>query len=312
MKSIAGDGMISFGGKKKVKTTVEKPKQSAGMSRAAQKHLRQVFRLLSAAKIGSRIRYHQEYEESTILESLVVGYRINKTFIFRQNDVVFDDDEHSPRLIVNTGKGQEDITVVEDLQLVVPGGIGEERKLDYDSRANLGRRGPFAPHSHLMVMSHSYNSEHLKFEAVVTRNQKLIEGVHSGLAVALLEVMLGTLDTHEPRRHSRVETSLVVTVCKNGKETVTTAYLLDFSEEAMRLALDTEGEEWPEFGKKDFLLVGLKTAPDKPLVKLRCECVATRGVDRVFRMTHILRHGKSAPFEMLDALEIKIDLMNLV
>ena len=27
-------------------------------------------------------------------------------------------------------------------------------------------------------------------------------------------------------------------------------------------------------------------------------------------MTHIIRQGSSSPFEMIDALEIKIDLMN--
>jgi len=303
--------MISFGGKKSKKAVIKPRADSPRASGSVRQQLKLLNRLLTSVKIGSRIRYHMEYEEATTLESLVIGYQINGLMVFRQSDVKATADGEDAAVTVMTSDGVEEFTRLESFDLVVPGAVGEERKLDYDSRASMSRRGPFAPHARLSVMSYSYNTEHLKLEAEVLRNLKLSQGVHAGLQVALLSVSLGSIGNHEPRKYSRVETRLCVTASKNGTETVMTAELQDFSEETIRLVLDGDGQQWPKFGKKDYLLVGMKTSVDKPLVKLRCECVGERGEGRVFRMTHMMRHGKPEPFEMLDALEIKIDLMNL-
>ncbi|MGH1371510.1 MAG: hypothetical protein ACRBBW_05715 [Cellvibrionaceae bacterium] len=303
--------MISFGGKKAKKTPVKPAVSSAQATVPARQQLKLIARLIKAVKIGTRIRYHMEYEDSTVMESLVIGYQINGVKVYRHNDVQVLVGEDKIGVAIDTPDGVEEFSRVESFDLIVPGAVGEEKKLDYDSRASLSRRGPFAPHARLSVMSYCYNTEHLKFEAEVLRNLKLTEGVHTGLQVALLSVSMGTIGNHEPRKFSRVETRLCVTVSKNGTETVMTAELQDFSEETLRLELEQESDVWPKFGKKDFLLVGLKPSMDKPLLKLRCECVGERGEGRVFKMTHIMRHGKAEPFEMLDALEIKIDLMNL-
>ena len=268
-------------------------------------------RIFNSVKIGSRIRYHQEYEQDSILETLVIGYCINDIAVYRQTDVEIEGDEGDiPRVVLRSASGVDRSVRVDSIQLMVPGAIGEERKLDYDSRATLGRRGPFAPSSRLMVMSTSYNSEHLKFEVQVQRNKKLTEGIHAGMQVALLDVQIDSLASHEPRQYSRVITDLPVTLSKNGTEQVMPARLKDFSEKTLCLALDRDGDSWPEFSKKDFALLGVKSSIDKSMVKLRCTCVESRGDLRVFEMTHIGRQGSLAPIEMIDVLEIKIDLIN--
>lgn len=305
--------MISFSGKKKVKKNNAEGSQNEHSTgkRATRHRVNSLRRLLNAVKIGGRIRYHKEYEGESILETLIIGYRINDLFVYRQADIDFIEEDDLPTVVINTAEGRKKLSRIEAIQLIVPGAIGEEKKLDYDSRANLGRRGPFAPKANLVVMTTNFDGEHLRLETEVHRNLKLTEGVHKGLQVALLTVMLGTLDTHEPRQHTRVSANIAVTLCKNGKETVMPAQLIDFSEKSIRLALDSADDRWPEFSKKDFALVGIKSALDKPLVKLKCQCIKERGEERIFEMTHIVRHGKTTPMEMIDALEIKIDLMNL-
>lgn len=268
-------------------------------------------RIFNSVKIGSRIRYHQEYEQDSILETLVIGYCINDIAVYRQADIEIQGDEGGiPRVVVHSASGVDRALRVDSIQLMVPGAIGEERKLDYDSRATLGRRGPFAPGSRLVVMSTSYNSEHLKLEVQVQRNKKLTEGIHAGMQVALLDVQADSLTSHEPRQYSRVLTDLPVTLSKNGTEQVMPVRLKDFSEKTLCLALDRDGDIWPEFTKKDFALLGVKSSIDKPMVKLRCVCVENRGDLRIFEMTHIGRQGALAPIEMIDVLEIKIDLIN--
>ncbi|BFM13854.1 hypothetical protein R50073_00370 [Maricurvus nonylphenolicus] len=309
--------MISFGNKKKQKTNA-KASTSSSQSGAEQdsngpsrrQQMQALQRMVNAVKIGSRIRYHQEYEEASVLESLVIGYRINNISLYRQSDIQFEEDDGITRVLLQTEIGQERFARIESMQLIVPGAIGEERKLDYDSRATLGRRGQFAPKSKLVLMSTNFNTEHLKLDVVVERNLKLTDGVHTGLQVAYLDVLMGTLSRHEPRQFTRVAVSLPVTVCKNGTEQVLPATLLDFSEKSVRLTLDPAKDLWPEFGKKDFALIGLKSSMEKPMVKLQAQCIEVRGQERIFEMTHIQRQGSASPIEMIDVLEIKIDLMN--
>lgn len=302
--------MISFTGKK---SKVKKSPLGNELTFPTRQRLALIKRFVAAVKIGSRIRYHQEFEEASELESLVIGYQINDVQVFRQADIDFVENDLSLKLVIHCDGKTEEFTRIEDFCLIVPDTSGEELKLDYDSRANLSRRGPFAPRSHLVVISSNASSEHLIFEADVKRHLKLSGGVHSGLVVVLLDVAMGTINSHEPRKHARIETDLCVTACKNGTDKPITAHLKDFSEECICLRLASEElESWPEFGKKDFLLVGMKASVDKPLVKLRCDFVEQRGEDRLFKMTHIFKQGKPTPFQMLDALEIKIDLMNYV
>lgn len=306
--------MISFGSKKKqktnTKTSTSSDAEQGDKSPSRRQQMQALQRMVNAVKIGSRIRYHQEYEEGSVLESLVIGYRINNISLYRQSDIQFEDDDGITRVLLQTEIGQERFARIESMQLIVPGAIGEERKLDYDSRATLGRRGQFAPKSKLVLMSTNFNTEHLKLDAVVERNLKLTDGVHTGLQVAYLDVLMGTLSKHEPRQFTRVAVSLPVTVCKNGTEQVLPATLLDFSEKSVRLALDPAKDHWPEFGKKDFALIGLKSSLEKPMVKLQAQCIEVRGQERIFEMTHIQRQGRASSIEMIDVLEIKIDLMN--
>ncbi len=316
--AVFGVFMISFGSKKNGKVskggkgnkTASEPSQESNQPSRRQQ-IDALRRITSSVKIGSRIRYHQEYEESSILETLVIGYRINDIAIYRQADICFEEEDGITRVLIQTPTGRERFARLESLQIIVPSAIGEERKLDYDSRATLGRRGQFSPKSNLVVMSTNYNTEHLKIDVMVDRNLNLTEGVHSGLQVAYLTMLIGSITSHEPRQFSRVAADLPVTLCKNGTEQVLPAKLLDFSEKTIRIALDHDEDQWPEFGKKDFALVGLKSALDKPLVKLRCQSIELRGREQVFEMTHIIRQGNAAPIEMIDVLEIKIDLMNL-
>jgi hypothetical protein len=306
--------MISFGSKKKqktnTKTSTSSDAEQGDKSPSRRQQMQALQRMVNAVKIGSRIRYHQEYEEASVLESLVIGYRINNISLYRQSDIQFEDDDGITRVLLQTEIGQERFARIESMQLIVPGAIGEERKLDYDSRVTLGRRGQFAPKSKLVLMSTNFNTEHLKLDAVVERNLKLTDGVHTGLQVAYLDVLMGTLSKHEPRQFTRVAVSLPVTVCKNGTEQVLPATLLDFSEKSVRLALDPAKDHWPEFGKKDFALIGLKSSLEKPMVKLQAQCIEVRGQERIFEMTHIKRQGRASSIEMIDVLEIKIDLMN--
>lgn len=171
--------------------------------------------------------------------------------------------------------------------------------------------GPFKKGAALKLMSFQPGRNNLSCEAMVQRNLKLESGPHNGLTVVQLEPALGTVQEYEPRSETRIHTHLPAHFHFNGGSEFIRTYVLDFSESAMRLGLMDEGKEWPTFTKKDMGVLCMKLAKDSPVIKLECQCVDKRGNERIFKVNKISRQGQFIPFSKLDALEMKVNLMNL-
>lgn len=271
-----------------------------------------VHRIIDSVPLGARIRHHAEFDENSVLDGLVLGYGFDGNFIFLKNQVSFTDSESSPEIQLRTS-GQCDGGVayrsIESFQLLIPSDTGEERKLDYDSRASIGRNGPFSKGAYLTVISLGNGAENLRMACTVEKRMVLEEGPHRGLQVAVLNVQLGTIENYEPRAQSRVETRTPVTICYDGSDTVMPAFILDVSEFFLRVALDSEDRKWPKLADKSFALIALKPWPNKPMLKLKCHFIRDAGGERVFEIDQQLKQGKYIAFEMLDAIELKIALM---
>lgn len=271
-----------------------------------------VRRIIDSVPLGARIRHHAEFDENSVLDGLVLGYGFDGNFVFLKNQVSFTDSEASPEIQLTTSEqrgGGIAYRSIESFQLLIPSDTGEERKLDYDSRASIGRNGPFSKGAYLTVISLGNGAENLRMACTVEKRMVLETGPHRGLQVAVLNVQLGTIENYEPRAQSRVETRTPVTICYDGSDTVMPAFILDVSEFFLRVALDPEDREWPKLADKSFALIALKPWPNKPMLKLKCHFIRDAGGERVFEIDQQFKQGKYITFEMLDAIELKIALM---
>lgn len=268
-------------------------------------------RIMKWFPIGSRIRYYPELEEKGMMDSLIMGYVVDKIPVFRQADISIADTSTSPVLRVIDETGEVRVKDrYEDFYLVIPASSGEELKLDYDTRASMGQQGHFGKYTKLTLLTQNGNQGNISIEAEVHRNVELKKGVHAGHKVALLSVLLGTVEAYEPRAQIRIATRLPVTVSKNGSETVLSAVMLDVSESALRLVLEDDRQAWPEFGSKDFVIVGLKADRESPMQRFKCRPIRTAGNERVFAIEQVHRQGRYEPFSTLDAMELKIHFLN--
>lgn len=286
---------------KKTPMVKEKPSASAWIN---------MQRIVEAFAIGKRMRYQPIYDEQMELESLVVGFRINDQYYFQQPLLNIIDDGAFPSLEINDGNETQSLKFLNHLYLVLPSDMGEERKLDYQTRVNLGRRGQFGLHQRFKLISAQGSHQNVEVESEVQRNILLHEGPHAGHQAVLQEVMLSTIKLTDNRVQPRVETHFPVTLCKNGEGAVLPAVVQDVSEFIMRVSLSSEDDRWPKLRKRDFVVVHTLAIDDQPSLTLKCECLREYGHARVLKIIQVEKQGKFVTFEMIDAMELKINLLH--
>lgn len=293
---------------KPVKTEPAAVEPSAKLCR---QNVKCVRRIIESLPLGARIRHHAEFDENSVLDGLVLGYGFDGHLVFLKNQLAFIDSDVTPEIHINTADqgGTIDFRSIESFQLLIPSDTGEERKLDYDRRASIGRNGPFSKGAYLTLISLGNGVENLRMACTVDKRMVLETGPHRGLQVALLNVQLATIESYEPRAQSRVETRTPVTICYEGSDTVLPAFIVDVSEFFLRVALDPEDRKWPALADKNLVHIALKPWPNKPMLKLKCHFIRDAGGERVFEIDQQLKQGKYIAFEMLDAIELKIALM---
>ena len=293
--------MLSFLGKKE-----EQPKP-----KPTYKRIRLLKRIVNCFELGQRIRYHVEFERQDVLESLVMGYCINDHMVFKSSDISFMEDEKTIKLVLDKGDKKIALNRIEKIQVILPGDMGEEKKLDHHARSNLGRKGPFSRNNRLVIMSTNVGKENLMITSEVARNLRLKDGVHAGHHVVMLELDLSSVETYELRATPRIGAQLPILLHKEGREVLVPGVVLDFSEYFLKVSMQSPQVPWPELTRKDFVILDFSVADDKPQIKLRCKCIRECGANRVFEIKEIYRQSEFVTFQMIDAMQLKIELMHL-
>ncbi|GAB1255663.1 PilZ domain-containing protein [Aurantivibrio plasticivorans] len=274
------------------------------------RHLETVKRIISCFVIGGRVRYIVDFEETARLESLVIGYNINGHLVFQKNQVVSDPDHILPGFTLLLEDRQEDIEYIDCFSILIPSDIGEERKLDYQTRASLGRRGPFAVGKDFSLMSLNPDRENIRLNAEVKKNILLKDGIHAGHTVAQLDVLMGSVESYELRDAVRVPIYVAAKISPAENEEYSPAYVLDISEKALRFIPNppSASHRWIKNNTKIHINVSLLQGRQE--IVLRCVVILQRGNEWVANIEKIRRQGRFVEFETIDAMELKIALLN--
>lgn len=136
----------------------------------------------------------------------------------------------------------------------------------------------------------------------------LKSGLHAGHEVALLEVLLDSVEVFDPRGEVRVETQLPATISRNGTDEVIPATILDISEAFLRIQLEPTEPPWPQFTSRHYAIISLKPDDSTPMMRLKCHLSLERGNSRIFEIDSIIRNGVEHPYSTVDGLQLKIAL----
>lgn len=256
--------------------------------------------------IGTRLKAQSEHPLRFSIESIVVGYRIDSTYVFAPNEIRINRSDEVPILEVRGEDGFESITHIKHFQLLIPDPTKDAELMDYDIRAEMSDSRMLAPSSRLLLSSLGAGSHELRIEAVTRSSLVIHEGPHPGLQITLLQILLDTLEDFEPRTQSRVLTKDTVVQCrKNGRGEAMDCALMDISESALRLQERDEKQHWPSFDGRDYAIISLNVDN----IQLRCRCIREQGDQRIFKIEQIAKNGEFKPFGIVDGLELKMHFM---
>lgn len=278
--------------------------------RSARHRLTCLQRVIEGFAIGSRIRVYPALEQCSLFQSSILGHCFGGEFVLDFKELQAD---RTYALGAECGAEaktlQPSLDRATDFQLVIS--YDPDVKLQTDTmdavpafEIDVGTR--------LVVMSTSANHQNQCVETVVQQHYYLGTGAHVGRQVLLLKVILGSLQSYQARSQPRVKTYLPVVAWLGDMDIAFSAVMLDFSERALRLSTIGNHGDWPTFGKDLSVIIEFVPDVDKPVVKLECQLLFDRGDERVYQIQRIYRKGEFVPFDSIDALGIKLDLLNFV
>lgn len=264
--------------------------------------------------IGTRIRYSPEFQISTKIESLILGYRINGNIVFEAHALKFNVRQGVLSLTVKTDRGMDEVKLVNDFCFILPHQYRSEVDFGTDfgdsdqmreKKVNDFRRGGM-----LRLMNKGLDGKVPSVDATVLMTLGVAQGVYANTRVVLLVPDEESFLLMDQRVFHRVYTHIPATVAVDVSGPRYQCTLLDFSERYLRLSMDAS----PKFaaglreGTKIFVLI--EGEQPSQTILLGGQIYRKRAVNCVIALTHILKDNRLQRIDPLDELELKTKLLH--
>lgn len=264
--------------------------------------------------IGMRLRYSPEFQVSTKIESLVLGYRINGILIFETHAMRFDFKDGVLTLSLRTERGMEVFSSVEDFCFVLPHqyrsevdfgstfGDGDQAK---EKKVNDFRRG-----GAIRLMNKGCDGKVPSVETTVIQTQGITQGIYSNLRVVLLMPDPESFQLMDQRVFHRVYTQIPATVATDVNGPRFKCTLLDFSERYLRLNMEDLKllASGLKEGSKLFVIIEGDNA-SSPIL-MGGQVYKKRDNNCILALTHVLKDKRLQRIDPIDELELKTRLLH--
>jgi len=258
--------------------------------------------------IGGRIDYYPEYQEHMLMHSIVLGYEINGLRIYSQNQLTFST-TGTPKLSISNDNDNQDCLQGSNFCLMLPGNTGEENKLDYPSKASLGRRGQFRNGNNITLITRQSDQGVVTLESSVRESIQPKDGYYRGHMLAMLEVLSPELLFHDQRTHHRIKTRLPIQIQLNKEDVLHSCLLNDYSELHAQIDLGEGSELHRKLKENTPITLTLKLDHSHRTFVIVATVMRKQQHSIIVTMEKILNDGKFEPFELIDALDVKASLL---
>jgi len=260
--------------------------------------------------IGGRIDYYPEYQEHMLMQSIVLGYEINGLRIYSQSHLTFNSTgTGTPKLSINTENDHQDCLQASNFCLMLPGNTGEENKLDYPSKASLGRRGQFRNGNNITLITRQSDQGVVTLESSVRESIQPKDGYYRGHMLAMLEVFSPELLFRDQRTHHRIKTRLPIQIQLNKDSTPQPCLLSDYSELHAQIEFGEDSELHSQLKENTPLILTIKLEHSHRTFIIAANIMRKHPHSIVITMEKIFNNGSFEPFELIDALDIKASLL---
>lgn len=264
--------------------------------------------------IGTRLRYTPEFQVSTKIETIILGYRINGHLIFETHNLAFGFNQGFLTFSMRTDRGVQPVSSVNDFCFVLPhqfrsevdfgGGFGDVDRAK-EKKVNDFRRGAV-----IQLMNKGTDGRVPTVQTQVAQTLAIADGVYANLRVVLLTPEPDSFALMDQRAFHRVYTQIpgTATVDVNGPRYK--CMVQDFSERYLRFDLS----ESPEFaatlreGAKLFVVIEGEGAVQTILVG--GQVYRRRETMCILALTHMLKDKRLQRIDPIDELELKTKLLH--
>lgn len=260
--------------------------------------------------IGQRLTLYPEYREELLLDSIIVGYQINRHFVHTPQEVQLDQQDGKTQIYLGQGAIRRRINEVQQFALLLPRDNDSMSKLDINRKAELQRIGIFRPGNAVTLLSSHKGHGTPSIETEVRRVLTLRSGLYSNLDVAVLDVAADTLAHADFRRHYRLYTNIPVTLRTPTGEQKYQANLRDFSENCARIGYDADSPlgRIPQLGRR--MILDLPLPECRQYYLLEGQVIKLKENNLVLKLENIMSSGSMVPLSIIDMLGIKSTLAN--
>ncbi len=260
--------------------------------------------------IGARIDYYPEYQEHMLMQSIILGYEINGLYIYSQNLLKFAaTGTGTPKLSIETTTDSQDYLQASNFCLILPGNTGEENKLDYPSKASLGRRGQFRNGNNITLIARHPDQGIATLESSVRESTQPKDGYYRGHMLTLLEIFSPELLFRDQRTHHRIKTRLPAQIRLKQGDKGYPCLLSDYSELHAQIEFGDDSEVFSQLSENNPIIVTLKLENSHRTFVIQATITRKQPRSIVIAMEKILNNGDFKNFELIDALDIKASLL---
>lgn len=261
-------------------------------------------------RIGQKILYFPEYHQKSVLNTIILAYRVNQDYLYSNDSVRFRSDGSIQGFRISA-KEMLPVEEIRHFQVLLPDTSELERKLDYFTRAELGPAGHLRQGNVITLVNDTTERCVPTVDGVIQRKQVLDEGPFEGSATILVTPDLGSLKFNDKRRHQRINAEIWADLFHAPGSPPFSCLLKDFSETALRLCTSNSSASMPllEAGKMaavEFDFGGVETT-----YRLRGRVIRRDDTTCVLQIEQILKDGEFDRIKLMDAVEIKTRLLNL-
>ena len=260
--------------------------------------------------IGDKISYYPEYQKEIVLETIVLGYGINKHLIYSPVDIRFRQNGGRDVLHLTVDGYEKVVSEVEKFCFLIPFNREDETKLDYMRRVELGPQGAFRRNNTVTLVAYSNGGALSSVDTTVRRILPLESGIYAGNEIVLLDADPDSLTLTDQRQHHRLPTFLPAELTI-GEGPVYPCTLLDFSNEFVQLQFEKINPGLVALTESRRLILAFNIDHGRSVKEYRLSGVMYRKGDAtlVMRLQGIYKDGKPLPLGPMDILDIKSNLL---
>ena len=265
--------------------------------------------LIEHFPLGKKLRYTPEFKHEIVLDTIIVGYGVNKHFVYSRDAIECDEDGTPSSFLVDEQKEVLPVSKVRHFFLMVPDTSDQELKLDYHRRAMLGH-GQFSKGNAITLITSPSGRGVVTMDTEVARPVVLKDGPYAQAQMILLIPETETLNYVDNRKNSRSPAHVPVAIYPHCEAPAYGCTLIDFSVSTVQLRFEDPQGSTPVMHANEELIIVVDLGAAAKTCTIKGVVLRSSADSCVLRLEQLHKNNQFVSLSPMDLIELKSGLLN--